>query len=371
MYSVSHLGNSSQVKKFNCSAPGQQILRPNFGNKLDQLDLSDKTPATLGGKASFDKITQLITLIINKLSAIFCNNNNESQPKAEPVDIKDTTRRLKKATQVMKDFAHILDEDQQRATPVFKTIKSGTLERMFNLALRKDNTPVLIGVTGGSASGKTTIKDNFVDAVKASTPESPDGKPFIQDISQDNFYYDFSDEIKKKGADEVFKNKNLDHPDAVELSLLTKKLEELKAGKEVKIPEFLVNGTGVRVDDKITVKPAPIIAVEGLFTLTDKTLSNMFDLKVFIDASKEVREKRWWARAEKRNLKHDEAGEAFFNRTFTMHDKFVEPHKADADLVINSEADRRSVKKVLTQLGEALTKPVSFTGLINSFKKAA
>jgi uridine kinase len=282
-------------------------------------------------------------------------------------------RRLKKAGQLIQDLGKIIEDDLKRDIPVLKRLDNGTLEKIFNLALQDRSTPVMIGVAGGSASGKTTIAEGLSDRLNQNSNQV-NKKPFSELVSQDNYYKDFSDEIKEKGADRVFKEKNLDCPDAVDLSLLAGHLDQLKGGKDVKIPEFLPNGTGVSKPDKIPVSAAPFVFVEGLFTLTTEKLRDLFDLKVFVDASKEVRADRWWKRAAKRNIKNDEAGKAFFNRTFKMHDIHVEPSKAHADIVLNSEAEFSDVNLVLDQIARAISKPVSFAGLVKLVrpeKKAA
>lgn len=329
-----------------------------FAAAKDTLDLTKP-------EQQESKVAKLKTFLISFLSKILSVFNNKSKQPAQPLNLKDSSASLKKVSQLMNDVARIIEEDQGRAVPVFKNVKQGTFQKMFEMAYARPKTPVLIGVSGGSASGKTTVQKKLVKEINANAGQ---GKPVAQSISQDNYYKDFSDEIKKKGADYVFTHKNLDHPKTVDLTLLAKDLSHLKKGQEVHIPDFLPNGTGVSKPAAIPIQPTPLIFTEGLFTLTDKKVNNQFDLKIFVDASKEVRSERWWARAPKRDIQRDEPGMALYNRTFTMHDKFVEPGKAGADIVISTEAQRTDMDNVMTQLGKAIAKAVSFTGLFERIR---
>lgn len=295
---------------------------------------------------------------ITKDTVSFTGILKTQQPEFQPINIINASERLNKASQLMQDLAKIFEEDQKRPIPVFEKINKGTLEKIFQLALQGFEKPVAIGITGGSAVGKTTISDMLYDHITAKVPEMASGRPLVQKIRHDNFYPDFSKAIKEQGADYFFKNTNLDVPDILETSLLVNKLTSIKEGKDVRIPKYYFDGTGRRIENAILIKSAPIVLIEGLFTLNDEKLRDLLDLKVFIDASKEVRADRWWARAIKRTIKHDESGETFFNRTFTMHEKHVEPIKDKADIIINSEADIKSVNKVLKQIADAITKPV-------------
>ncbi|MEW5821553.1 MAG: hypothetical protein AB1782_15280 [Cyanobacteriota bacterium] len=359
------LGNNL-TNNINCSKTQLKIVQPVFTGETDKAEFSNTKSNTAKNKKSLKEM--LMSLLESILSVFRQETSSEKVANAEPIDIKDASKKLKKASQLMNDFATILEEDQKRSTPVFKDIKEGTLQKIFQLALRNQDKPALLGIVGGSASGKSTISKQFVKNINELAPPNNNGVPLISEISQDNFYYNFSKEIEKMGSEEFFKTKNLNEPKAVELDLLAEKLATLKQGKEIKTPHYLIDGTGRREDDAITVKPSPLVTVEGLLILANKKVRDLFDLRIFIDASKEVRTKRWWDRAPDRNIKDDAGGRALFKMTMDMHDKHVERYKPTADIVLNSEAKFDDTKTVLKQLAEAITKPVSFAGL---FKKKA
>lgn len=278
---------------------------------------------------------------------------------------------IKKTQHLLDGFSKILKEDQQREHPVIEYIKPGTIEKLLALVNEKHDLPYVVGIAGGSASGKTSGIKRFKKLLKEKLPQYNKKHPFIETIPHDSFYYDLSDKVKKLGSDEVLRTEDFDCPDAVETGLLIKKLKKLKQGKDIRIPYYPLDGTCARIEDKIPVKAAPLVMVEGLFTLVDKKLRDLFDLKIFIDASKEVRAKRWWERAIRdRNMKHDAAGQAMFDRAFTNHDKYVEPTKEHADIILRSDEDKFNFNKVLEQITTLLSQNISFAGLFKNNKAA-
>lgn len=333
------------------------IIRPAFCGAQDAFSETETKEARSGW------VSNLFTKIISLFKS--------DTPKAEIVNITEHAQKVKKAGQLIQDIGKIIAEDQQREVPVLKKFDKETLNKIVQLVFRPKGEPALIGVSGGSASGKTTLAKDIVEKLNRNATGDKDSNTFAQILSQDNYYYDFSKEIKKVGVDKFFLTKNVDHPRTVELDLLAKHIKQIRSGETVKIPEYKIDGTGLRVDNKIPIKPTPLIFVEGMFTLTSKPVSKLLDLKVFVDASKEVRSKRWWDRAPSRNIKNDDAGRAMYNRAFTMHDKFVEPGKEGADIVINSEANFADSKKVMTQLAKAIAKQVSFAGKFFNINKVA
>lgn len=360
-----HTMNVSLVKTHNALKSGTQpnLTRISFGNTQDKTDFSAKEQAP---KRS---LKEIIIDFFNKIISWFKIEKNEDH---KVTDIKTATARLKKANQVMTDLVRIIEEDQQRAIPVFKSIKVGTFQKLFNHAYRRPEHSFTVGITGGSASGKSYVTETFTESLLAKCPEDKNGMPAVSTIYQDNYYKDFSKLVKKIGTDRFHQETNLDHPKSVNLAQLEKDLMKLKAGFEIKTPKYSMNGTGISIPNKVPVKPAPLVLVEGLFTLTNDKLRDLMDLKVFVDASKEVRAERWWKRAEKRGVHNDAAGNALFNRTFAMHDKFVEPSKRKADIVINAESKLEDTNKVIKQIADAISRPVMFTGnLIKSLKKTA
>ena len=179
----------------------------------------------------------------------------------------------------------------------------------------------IIGIAGGSGSGKSTftnrLKEAFQDRMAV--------------IYHDNYYKDQSNLSLEQRA-----RTNYDHPDALETDLLLEHLKALKEGQAIECPvyDFNVHNRSGRVE---RVEPKPLILVEGILVLEDVRLLELFDLKIFVDADADERILRRILRDVKtrgRDL------EGIINQYLTtvkpMHYHYVEPSRSCADLVLNS-----------------------------------
>jgi len=198
---------------------------------------------------------------------------------------------------------------------------------------------LLIGIAGGTASGKTTLarilKDSFQDKVTI--------------LKHDYYYYDRS---HFKVADHKI---NFDHPDSFETDLLVKQLQELKAGKTIERPVYSYK-TNERLAKKKKVQPAPIIIVEGILIFHYEELKNLFDLKIYVDTDADIRLLRRISRDIKERDRTFEAGKNQYLKTGKpKHQKFVEPSKYQADIIIphgglNEIANDLIIKKIKDHL---------------------
>ena len=180
---------------------------------------------------------------------------------------------------------------------------------------------IIIGIAGGTGSGKSTftnrIKEEFGDRVSV--------------IYYDNYY--------KAHDDMSFEERkliNYDHPDSFETDLLVEHLHKLKEGIPVQCPvyDYSVHN---RTDRTIEIKPAEVIIIEGILVLYDKRLSDMMDIKIFVDADADERILRRVIRDVKERGRDVEGiAMQYLTTVKPMHYAFVEPTKYTADLVINS-----------------------------------
>ena len=180
---------------------------------------------------------------------------------------------------------------------------------------------IIIGIAGGTGSGKSTftnrIKEEFGDRVSV--------------IYYDNYY--------KAHDDMSFEERkliNYDHPDSFETDLLVEHLHKLKEGIPVQCPvyDYSVHN---RTDRTIEIKPADVIIIEGILVLYDKRLSDMMDIKIFVDADADERILRRVIRDVKERGRDVEGiARQYLTTVKPMHYAFVEPTKYTADLVINS-----------------------------------
>ena len=179
---------------------------------------------------------------------------------------------------------------------------------------------LLIGIAGGSGSGKTTVVKKLIEAL----PEDS-----ISVVSQDAYYWDngsLSPEAKK----EI----NFDHPDAIEWDLLVKHLDMLKEGKTIPMPIYTYV-TCARSQEVIPVKPTEVVIVEGILIMTCPELVKRLDIKIFVDTDGDDRLMRIIRRdIEERGRTVSDVLRHYETFVKPMHNQFIEPTKRLADIII-------------------------------------
>lgn len=178
---------------------------------------------------------------------------------------------------------------------------------------------MVLGVAGGTGSGKTTLtrrlKDRFGDQISV--------------ISHDN-YYKRQDHLT---YDERCRT-NYDHPDAFDTDLMVEHLAALKRGETIYCPVYDFSEHN-RSDDLLEIKPAPVILVEGILIFASQELCDLMDIKVFVDTDADVRILRRIVRdVKKRGRTLDSVVSQYLTTVKPMHEQFVEPSKRRADLII-------------------------------------
>ncbi len=180
---------------------------------------------------------------------------------------------------------------------------------------------LVIGIAGGSGSGKTTV-------VKAIAENLKGEKVVI--IPQDSYYKDSSDL-----TDEEKRHHNFDHPDAIDWELLCEQLAELKSGKTIHQPVYSYISCSRSKTETVTVEPADVIIIEGILIFTCKELRDQMDIKLFVDADDDDRLMRVMARdITERGKDVRWVIERYTNTVKPMYLQFIEPSKRYADIII-------------------------------------
>ena len=180
--------------------------------------------------------------------------------------------------------------------------------------------PFLIGVAGGSSSGKTTVAERLAELA---------GTDHLALLKLDSYYVDLSD--RPLSDREAF---DFDHPDAFDWPLLNDHLAALSAGASVPVPVYDYVQYNRSGDVKI-VHPAPIVVVEGILVLWEPTLRERFDLKVFVDTDADIRLIRRLRRdATERGRSAESVIEQYLTTVRPAHEQFIEPSKRYADVII-------------------------------------
>ncbi|MBC5834477.1 uridine kinase [Flavobacterium sp. F372] len=182
---------------------------------------------------------------------------------------------------------------------------------------------LIIGIAGGTGSGKTTVVHQIMN-------ELPSTEVGI--ISQDSYYK----ETTNLSYDERSKI-NFDHPRAIDFELLIQHLKDLKAGKVINQPiySFITHN---RTDDTITTHPRKVMIVEGILIFTNPEIRDLFDIKVYVHADSDERLIRRLKRdIAERGRDMEEVLSRYQNTLKPMHEQFIEPTKAFADIIIPND----------------------------------
>jgi uridine kinase len=180
--------------------------------------------------------------------------------------------------------------------------------------------PVIIGIAGGTGSGKTTVAGAIYDRV---------GKDRIEWISHDSYYRNF-DALTHDERQKI----NFDHPDSLETELLARHLDVLCKGSSVEIPLYDF-ATHARKAATQRVEPRRVIIVEGILVLAEPELRKRIDIKLFVDTPPDIRFVRRLVRDIKsRGRTLESVVEQYLTTVRPMHEEFVEPSKRYADLII-------------------------------------
>ena len=179
---------------------------------------------------------------------------------------------------------------------------------------------LIIGIAGGSGSGKTTV-------VKAITEQLKDK---VTVIPQDSYYKDLS-----HATEEEKRVHNFDHPDSIDFELLRQQLKEIREGKSVDQPVYSYITCGRSKTETVKVNPTDIIIVEGILIFTDHKLRKLMDIKIFVDADDDDRLMRVMSRdIVERGKTVEWVIERYSKTVKPMYLQFIEPSKRYADIII-------------------------------------
>jgi len=190
----------------------------------------------------------------------------------------------------------------------------------YNQPMASKNTPLTIGVAGGTGSGKTTVANVILQKV---------GKDHIAYLPHDAYYRELGDlPYDQKAA------MNFDHPDSLETELMVEHILELKSGKPVDIPIYDFS-THSRTKQTTRVEPHPVIVVEGILLFVEKQLRDLLDIKIFVDTDPDIRFIRRLQRdITERGRTTDMVVQQYLSTVRPMHLEFVEPSKRYANVII-------------------------------------
>jgi len=204
------------------------------------------------------------------------------------------------------------------------------------------DSPVVIGVAGGSGSGKTTVVRRIVDSLG----ESP-----VVVLEHDRYYRDHPElRLEERAA------LNYDHPDSLETDLMVRHLHDLRAGRPIELPLYDFTRYARRSTTE-TIRPGKVIIVEGILIFTDAALRELMDVKVFVGTDDDTRFIRRLQRdVAERGRTMDSVVEQYLTTVKPMYLEFVEPTKRYADIIIPRGGHNSVAVDMMLTLVRSLTK---------------
>ncbi len=197
---------------------------------------------------------------------------------------------------------------------------------------------LVIGIAGGSGSGKTTVVRKIIENL-------PPGEVAV--LSQDSYYKDNS-HLPLEKRQEI----NFDHPQSLEFDLLIKHIEDLKKGESIEEPMYSYL-TCTRSEETKTIQPKKVVILEGILVLTNKKLRDLFDIKVFVHADADDRLNRVIKRdIVERGRSVEKVLERYDESVKPMHLQFIEPTKRYADLILPEGGHNKVAIEVLSSIIE-------------------
>lgn len=256
-------------------------------------------------------------------------------------DFNSKTGRELLAFYLQTKFKQILAYDKRCESPIFKEVNPTFISRFTKRLINNPAKRFLIGITGESASGKSTMCREIKNIIEElSLPVSV--------LSTDNYFNDISDLIKKYGSfDNLTDNGyDIDAPESFQLDLLKRDLEALADGFTIMAPRYIPNGTGVSIPNALEVRSDKVVVVEGIATMY-KDVKDVFDIKIYIETENDIRRERFIRRAKAERNQNEENALKQWEYLLKAGEKYVLPGRNDADFVIDGNSNLRYFDQIL------------------------
>ena len=256
-------------------------------------------------------------------------------------DFNQKTGRELLAFYLQTKFKQILAYDKKADVPVFINIKPDFIARFSKRLINNPNKRFLIGITGESASGKSTICREIENVINNFNLP-------VSIMTTDNYFNDISDLISKYGGFDNLRDNgyDIDSPHNFQLDVLKSDLEKISNGEDIYSPEYLPNGTGVSVPLSKFVPSKKIIVVEGMATMYEG-IQDLFDIKIYIETDLEVRRTRFLTRARDERNQDMENALKHWEYILSAGQKYIIPSRKDMDIILNGDSSLEYFKQIL------------------------
>ena len=238
-------------------------------------------------------------------------------------------------------FRQVIAYDSKCEAPLFKKVNPNFVSRFSRRLIDNPSKRLLIGITGESASGKSTICKEIKRTIEQfNLPVSV--------LSTDNYFNDISKEIKEYGGFDNLRDAgyDLDAPSNFQLDILKEDLIKLSQGVNIKAPMYLPNGTGVSVPNAQEILSQKLIVVEGIATMYEM-VQDVFDIKIYVETDNEIRKSRFVSRACKERNQDEENAIKHWNYLIEAGERYVKPFRNQVDVIIDGNVDLEYFSDIL------------------------
>lgn len=248
-------------------------------------------------------------------------------------DFTQKTGRELLAFYLQSKFKQVLAYDTKAPEPIFTEVRYDFIQKFSKRLITNPDKKIMVGITGESASGKSTICREISNTIKKF--DMP-----VTILTTDNYFNDISELIKKYGTFDALRDNgyDVDSPESFQLDVLKEDLEKISQGEDVYSPEYLLNGTGVSVPKAKHIPSNKIVVVEGMASMYED-IKDIFDIKVYVETDLELRRERFMTRAYTERNQDLENAKKHWEYILGAGEKYVKPAKEYADIIINGDTN--------------------------------
>ena len=238
-------------------------------------------------------------------------------------------------------FKQVLSYDNKANEPVFIEVKYDFIQKFSRRLIANPEKRIMIGITGESASGKSTICKEISNVIN-------NYKMPVTILTTDNYFNDISELIKIYGTFDALRDHgyDVDSPESFQLDVLKEDLDKISMGEDVYTPEYLINGTGISVPKAKFVPSNKIVVVEGMASMY-KDIKDIFDIKVYVETDIDIRKERFLKRAYTERNQALEEAKKHWEYILGAGEKYVKPARAEADIILKGDTNLAYFSQIL------------------------
>ena len=256
-------------------------------------------------------------------------------------DFNQKTGRELLAFYLQSKFKQVLSYDNSVNEPIFIDVKYDFIQKFSRRLITNPSKRIMIGITGESASGKSTICKELSNVIERFNMP-------VTILTTDNYFNDISELIKIYGSFDALRDNgyDVDSPESFQLDVLREDLDKISQGEDIYSPEYLPNGTGVSVPNAKFVPSNKIVVVEGMASMY-KDLKDIFDIKVYVETGIDMRKGRVMTRGYTGGSGDLKNAKKHWEYVLVGGEKYVKPARNEADIIINGDTNLVYFRQIL------------------------